>query len=189
MKKTKNKKGGARQTEVKPLGAAALFVPSTKEGSWTGAGASPAAPMAIPITAALSTVPLSAASLSATAFSMASSAALLSVATLSVATTITAASSGAVGAGPLPLGPPAPECRHSHLCRGSSSSDDTSSSSRMTHACLPLPGARAGSEPPAGQPPQPPAEMPPRRLSGRHLPGCHHGYLLGRRPDHDHQRR
>jgi hypothetical protein len=53
-----------------------------------------------------------------------------------------------------------PESCHSRFCRGSSSSDDTSSSSRTTRACLPLLGAAAGLEPPAGPPPRPLAGAP-----------------------------
>jgi hypothetical protein len=79
-------------------------------------------------------------------FTAASSVALLSVASLPAA----AASSSTAG--------PAPESYRSHFCRGSSSSDDISSSSRMTRVCLPLLGATALE--PLVAPPRPPTGEP-----------------------------
>jgi hypothetical protein len=61
---------------------------------------------------------------------------------------------------------PVPESCRNRFYRGSSSSDDTSSSSRMTRVCLPLPGAAAGLEPPAGPPPRPLAGAPLRLPAG-----------------------
>jgi hypothetical protein len=104
------------------------------DGAWSGASEPPATPVA------------SAAAAFTTAPSVASSAALLSTASLSV----TVASSRTAG--------PAPESYRSHFCKGSSSSDDTSSSSRMTRIYLPLLGATvleplvAPPRPPAGEP-------------------------------------
>jgi hypothetical protein len=155
-------------------GAAALLVLATKEGAWSGADESRAAPTVAPFIVASSTVFLSVASLSATASFMASSTAPITVtssmALLSTAA-ITAAASDAVGASPLPLGPTALERRHSHFCRGSSSLDDTSSSSRKTRACLCLSGGGAWVEPPMELPHWPPAEMPPRSHAGPPLAG------------------
>jgi hypothetical protein len=168
---------------LEPLGATALLVPATKEGTWPGAGESPGAPTTAPFTVASSTMLLSAASLLAAAFSVASSAAPItmasSVALLSTAA-ITTAASGAAGVGSLPLSPTALKSSRSHFCRGVSSSDNTSSTSRMTRAYLPLPGTGAGVEPP-------------RRhhghLLGRSLLGCHHSPLPGCRLGRDHLRR
>jgi hypothetical protein len=74
-------------------------------------------------------------------FATASFATLLSAASLSAAT----ASSSTTGL--------ASESCHIRFCRGSSSSDDTSSS-RMTRVCLPLPGAAVLEQPAALEPPR-----------------------------------
>jgi hypothetical protein len=132
-------------------GAAALLVPTTKD-AWPGVGKSPTAPAAT--SAVLPPTSSSAATFTAASsmalFTAASFAALLSVASLSATT----ASSSAVELGPVS------GSHRNHFYRGSSFSNDTSSSSRTTHTYLPLLRARAGPEPPAGLPPRPPARVP-----------------------------
>jgi hypothetical protein len=125
---------------VDPLGATTLLAP-TAEGTWPGAGEPPAAPAAstvvLPATssvAAAFTAASSVALSSATLFAAASSMALLSVTSLS-AVVVSSSTAG-----------PTPESYRCHFCRCSSSSDDTSSSSRMTRICLPLPKAGAALE-------------------------------------------
>jgi hypothetical protein len=107
----------------------------------------------------------------AAAFAVTSSTTLFTVA--SSAALFAAASLSAVTAGPVP------ETCRSRFCKGSSSSDDTSSSLRMMRVYLPLPRATV-LEPTAA-----PLDRPPRHhcdyLLERHLLGC----LRGR----DHQRR
>jgi hypothetical protein len=162
---------------VEPLGAADLLAP-VAGGTWLGAGeppvalvASVAAAFTVASSATLSSPALfTVASLAAAAFTATSSTTLFTVAS-SVAL-FAAASLSAVTAGPV-----AESC-HNRFCKGSSSSDDTSSSSRMMCVYLPLPRATV-LEPPAA-----PLDRPPRRHCGylldRHLLGCLHG--------RDHQR-
>jgi hypothetical protein len=169
---------------VEPLGATALLAPAA-DGAWPRAGERPAAHAAS--AAAALTVASSVALSSAAFFTAVSSVVFSFVALFVVASStarfaafslsVVAASSSTVG--------PAPESCHSCFCRGSSSSDNTSSSSRMAHVCLPLLGA-AVLEPPAAMepptaPPRPPAGCHYSYLPDHRLPGGLHG--------HDHQQR
>jgi hypothetical protein len=130
-----------------------------RQGRLAGAGEPPAAPVASSIillatssAAAAITVASSVALSSIALFTAASFIALLSAASLSA----TAASSSTVG--------PAPKSCHNRFCRGSSSLDDTSMSSRMTRVYLPVSGAEAMESPVV--PPRPPAGAPLRLPAG-----------------------
>jgi hypothetical protein len=175
---------------VELLSTAALLVPVAEEGTWPGADESPAAPTEASFTVTSSVALLSVASLSTASFTVASSATLLSTASLSAATFVVASSVALLSAASLsittfiatttlgaagtePLDPPTSDDSRNHFCRGVSSSDDISSSSRTTRTCLylPLPGAGAGLEPPAGPPTRPPAELLPVGAPPRLPPG------------------
>jgi hypothetical protein len=130
-----------------PLDVAALLAPAAEEGTWPGTDE--------PLTAA--------------SFVVASSAALLSVATSAPAASTATATGEAVQR---LLDPPAGNRDRSRACRGSSSLDDTSSSSWTARADTPLPLLRARAE--LG-PPEPPGPLPPRAATGGATPAASDG--------------
>jgi hypothetical protein len=127
--------GGATQSR-RPLGLAA-------GGAWLGAGE----PLTAPTASA------------AAAFFVVASSTGRFAATFSM-TPLSAASLSAAVASSHTTDPTLESCR-SRFCRGSSSSDDTSSSSRMTRVYLPLPRVTAPPRPPTEVPLRLPAGLPP----------------------------